>query len=92
MNDILQRQRDDHFVHMLAAQRQLYDDYKRWMGIWADDPSVSDADILADSRRLQGEIYRNRSDNPSVPSWFFRLRRNKYETLTNTPDTFASKS
>jgi len=34
MNQITERQKQDHFVRMLAAQRQLYDDEKRWLGIW----------------------------------------------------------
>lgn len=34
MNQIRQKQNEDHFIQLLAAQRQLYDDEKRLMGIW----------------------------------------------------------
>jgi hypothetical protein len=35
MNQIYQRQQEEYFVRMLAAQRQLYSDEKRWTAIWA---------------------------------------------------------
>lgn len=34
MNDIYERQQDDHFVRMQAAARQLYSDEKFWSKIW----------------------------------------------------------
>lgn len=34
MNQIPQRQNQDQFLQYLAAQRQLYDDEKKWMTVW----------------------------------------------------------
>lgn len=34
VNQILSRQNQKQFLQYLAAQRQLYDEEKRWMGIW----------------------------------------------------------
>ncbi len=34
MNDIYQRQQEDHFVRMIAAARQFYAEEKRWNLIW----------------------------------------------------------
>jgi len=34
MNDILTRQNEAYFLKLLAAQRQIYNEEKRWFGIW----------------------------------------------------------
>lgn len=34
MNNILERQNEEKFLRRLAAQRQLYDEEKRWINVW----------------------------------------------------------
>ena len=41
----------------------------------AEDRSVSDEELAFDSRLLQDRICHSRKESPSVPSWFYNLRR-----------------
>ena len=34
MNQLIERQNEEHFIRMLAAQRQLYSDHKRQVNVW----------------------------------------------------------
>lgn len=77
-------------AHYLAANRlDELSAFAEQLSQQAADSTVADEMILRDTRHLQDGIFHNRSSNPSVPTWFHKLYRDKFENIANDPDAFS---
>lgn len=71
-------------AHNASASRQVR--LKEYVNkLWNDtlEGKLSDTQLEVESRNLQNEIYENRSNNPLIFDWIYKILRNKQEGQMN---------
>ena len=71
-------------AHNASASRQ--ERLKEYVNkLWDDtlEGKLSDTQLEVESRNLQNEIYENRSNNPLIFDWIYKILRNKQEVQMN---------